>query len=120
MIIKFLRKWLRKQIKEEQNMASQALLDQLSTLQAEVAANTSATQSAEALINGFAAQLTTAVAAASDDSAAVAAVQDIVAHFKANDTALARAVAANTPAGPDTPVPPIAAPPEPEQKPEGA
>lgn len=90
---------------------SQALLDQISSLQAELVANTSATQSAEALINGFSAQLQAAIAGAQDDASAVAAIKDVVSHFQANDTALARAVAANTPAGPDTPVPPVVAPP---------
>lgn len=96
---------------------SQALLDQISSLQAELIANTSATQSAEALINGFSAQLQAAIAGAQDDSSAVAAIKDVVSHFQANDTVLARAVAANTPAGPDTPVPPVVAPPAPPATP---
>jgi hypothetical protein len=71
--------------KEDTNLAD------LTTLQAEVANNTSVEQSAIALLQGLKAQLD----AAGTDPVALKALSDQLA---SNDTALAAAVAANTPA----------------------
>lgn len=65
----------------------------LTTLQSQVAANTNVIQSAITLIQGLAAQLQ----AAKNDPTAIQAIIDTM---NANDTALAQAVAANTPAAP--------------------
>lgn len=65
----------------------------LTALTAQVATNTSVVSSALTLIQGLAAQL----AAAGTDPAALAALQ---AQLATSDTALAAAVAANTPAAP--------------------
>lgn len=67
----------------------------LETLQAEVARNTEVEKSALVLIHGFKAQLDAAIA--SGDPAALTALSDTLA---ANDSELAAAVAANTPANP--------------------
>lgn len=75
---------------------------ELDALTAEVAAVTTVEQSAIALINGLAAQL----AAAGTDPAKLQALHDSLA---ASSTALAAAVAANTPADPPAPVTPPAA-----------
>lgn len=68
----------------------------LTALTAQVTANTTVIESALTLINGFAAQL----AAAGTDPVALKALQDQLA---AEDTKLADAVAANTPAAPPAP-----------------
>lgn len=65
-------------------------------LTAQVAQNTTVIGSALTLIQGFAAEL----AAAGTDPVALAALQ---AQLNSSDTALAAAVAANTPAAPSTP-----------------
>lgn len=64
-------------------------------LKAEVARNTTIEQSAVALIAGISAQLAAAIA-----SGDMSQVQSVADTLKANDDALAAAVAANTPAGP--------------------
>lgn len=78
---------------------------QLDALTAQVAANTSVTQSAVALIGGLKAQLDAAIAAskAGDNGAALDALS---AQLATSDKDLADAVAANTPAAP--PAPPAA------------
>jgi hypothetical protein len=98
---------------KKETMSSQAILDEVTALQGVLVTDTSAENSAIALINGFAAQLNAAVAAATDDTAAVAAMKSVIATFQANDAALASAVVAATPAAPPTPAPvaPIVAPP---------
>jgi hypothetical protein len=80
-----------------------SLMADISGLTASVAQNTTVIGSALTLINGFAAQL----AAAGTDPVALAALQT---QLNQSDTALAAAVAANTPAanqpsGPATPTP---------------
>lgn len=75
-------------------------------LKAEVARNTTVEQSAVALMAGISAQLAAAIA--SGDMTQVQAVADTL---KANDDALAAAVAANTPAvAPASPVAPVVPP----------
>lgn len=68
-------------------------MQSLAQLAADVAQNTTVEQSAITLINGFAAQL----AAAGTDPVALAALQT---QLETNNTNLAAAVAANTPAAP--------------------
>lgn len=105
-----------KQLTREFNMASKDLVQEVTDLQAVLAENTSATRSVESLINAFAAQLEAAAAEASDDTEAVASMKDVIAHFRANDTALAQAVLAGSapiPSPPAQPLPPIVAPPPP-------
>ena len=85
--------------KEEKLMA--LLDDDITALQAEVAADTVAENAAIKLINGIQAQIETAVAAANAAGATPAqlkAITDLGATLTANTTALAAAVAANTPA----------------------
>ena len=67
--------------------------DQIKALQAEVANNTTVEQSAITLIQGLGAAIT----AAGTDPAALAS---LVSTLQANDTALAAAITANTPAAP--------------------
>jgi hypothetical protein len=91
---------LQQSVTKENTMQSD--LTQLTT---DVATNTTVTGAALTLIQGFAAQL----AAAGTDPVALAALQ---ATLEQNDTALAAAVAQNTPAatqpaGPATPVSPV-------------
>ena len=74
-------------------------------LQAEVARNTTVEQSALTLITGLSSQLVAAIA--SGDMTQVQAVADTL---KANDDALAAAVAANTPAAPPPAPAPVPAP----------
>lgn len=92
---------------------TQALTDSISALQTEVANLNSVDTAAVALINGIAGQVAAAIAGAVDDSAAVAAVNGVLATLKTNDAALAAAVAANIPVAPPTPapLPPIVAAP---------
>ena len=76
-----------------------ALDDQITALTAQVAANTSVENSALVLINGFAAQLATAVAAAAAAGATptqLKSLTDLGTAIKTSDDALAAAVAANT------------------------
>lgn len=80
------------------------IMADLTQLQTDVAANTSVTESALALINGFAAQLK----AAGTDPAALAALQQ---QLESNNTALAAAVAANTQTPPPAAPAPDQAPP---------
>jgi len=68
---------------------------ELDQLRASVAANTSVTASALALIQGFKAQLDAAMTDPNDVAGALTALS---ASLDASDTALAAAVAANTPA----------------------
>ena len=85
-----------------------ALDDKIAALTAEVANNTSVEKSAAALINGFAKQLADAVAAAQAAGATPAQLQsltDLSTSLAANDSDLAAAVAANTPAAPPAPTP---------------
>lgn len=90
-------------IKEDFAMVAanvQAAIDQLT---ADVQAETTANQGAITLINGFAAQLAAAVAAAQSAGATPAQLQalsDLSASIEANSSALASAVTANTPAAP--------------------
>lgn len=74
-------------------LGENAMATDLTALQASVANNTTVVQSALTLIQGFSA----ALAAAGTDPAALAALK---ASLDASDTALAAAVAANTPAAP--------------------
>lgn len=77
-------------------LQGQAAMNQaLTDLQAEVAANTNATQSAVALLQGLKTALDDAIAA--NDMDAVVAIRD---SLHANTQALADAVVANTPAAP--------------------
>ena len=75
----------------------------LTKLTAEVAANTSVTTSVETLISNLAAQI--AAIPTSTDPATQAALDALVQQLNANDTGLAAAVTANTPAPPPTAAP---------------
>lgn len=80
---------------------SQTLQTQITTLQADVTAENTVIDSAVTLINGFAAQLATAVAAAQAAGATPAELQsltDLGTSITSKSSALAAAVAANTPA----------------------
>lgn len=80
-----------------------ALDDQITALTAQVSKNTDVEKSALALIQGFAAQLATAVAAAAAAGATptqLSALNALGSTIKANDDELAAAVAANTAAAP--------------------
>lgn len=80
-----------------------ALDDKITALQAEVANNTTVEKSALVLIQGFAARLDAAVAAAQAAGASPAQLQsltDLSTSLKSNDDELAAAVTANTPATP--------------------
>ena len=68
----------------------------LTKLTAEIAANTSVTASVEALVSNLAAQI--AAIPTSTDPATQAALDALVQSLNANDTSLAAAVVANTPA----------------------
>jgi hypothetical protein len=84
---------------EKTDMA--AIDDTITSLTAQVAANTTVIGSATVLISGFKAQLAAAVAAAQAAGATPAQLKsltDLSATIQANDTPLAAAVAANTPA----------------------
>lgn len=70
----------------------------LTTITAEVANNTSVTQSVVKLVQNLAAQI--AAIPPSSDPATQAALDQLSATLKANDTAIAGAVTANTPAVP--------------------
>jgi hypothetical protein len=73
-------------------------------LQTQVQQTTDVEQSAITLLNGLAAQLAAAIAAANNgDSAALPTLQ---AQLQTSAAALAAAVAANTPAAPPPPAPP--------------
>jgi hypothetical protein len=88
-------------VRLEKQMA--LLDDQITALTAQVEANTTVEKSALALIQGFAAQLAAAVAAASAAGATptqLAALNALGTTIKANDDELAAAVAANTVAAP--------------------
>lgn len=83
-----------------------ALDDAITQLQTDVANLTTVDQSAVALINGFAAQLAAAVAAAQAAGATATQLQsltDLHTAITAQDDALAAAVTANTPAPPAGP-----------------
>jgi hypothetical protein len=82
------------------NQRIKYMTTELDQLRASVAANTSVTASALALIQGFKAQLD-AARASPDDVAG--ALTELSASLDANDTALAAAVAANTPAAQPAP-----------------
>ena len=77
--------------------------DQIATLQATVANDTTVEQSAITLISGLATQLQAALAAAQAAGATPAQLQslaDLQTQITSNSTALAAAVTANTPAAP--------------------
>jgi hypothetical protein len=76
----------------------ETIMAALDTLTADVTANTSVTNSAIALINNLAAEIT----AAGTDPVALKALTD---KLEANSAALAGAVTANTPAAPPAPAP---------------
>jgi hypothetical protein len=87
------------QLQETQDMA--ALDDQITSLTTQVANNTSVTGSAQTMISGFAALLATAVANAKGAGATPAQLASFAAlqsTITQNDTALAAAIAQNTPA----------------------
>lgn len=80
-----------------------ALADNITQLQADVAQLTTVDASAEALINGFAAQLVAAVAAAQAAGASPAQLQaltDLSTAIETQSSGLAAAVSANTPTPP--------------------
>jgi hypothetical protein len=86
-------------IQEKKQMA--AIDDALDTLTAQVAQNTTVIGSAKVLINGFAAQLASAIAAAQAAGATPVQLQkmtDLQTAVKASDDDLAAAVAQGTPA----------------------
>lgn len=83
-------------LSKKENTDMGQLEDKIAQLQTQVAATTSAEQSAITLIQGLAANLSAAVG----DSAAVQAVID---QMNASAAALAAAVVANTPAAPPSP-----------------
>jgi hypothetical protein len=79
------------------------LQDEIDALKAEVARDTNVISSAVTLINGIQAAIDAAVAAAVANGATATQLADIQAvsdSLKANDDALAAAVAAQTPAAP--------------------
>jgi hypothetical protein len=107
-----------------QTLIAQGKTEMLNTtaLTAQVAANTTVEGSALTLIQGFAASQAAlsaqlAAAIANNDPVALAAAQkaidDSVAALGTSDSALAAAIAANTPAAPAAPAAPPAAPPAP-------
>ena len=71
----------------------------LTTLTAEVTNNTSVTNSVVTLVQNLATQLA-ALAAGTGDAATQTALNALVATLQNNDTAIAAAVTANTPAAP--------------------
>lgn len=80
-----------------------ALDDKILALQNEVAENTTVEKSAVALLQGLSTQLAAAIAAAANAGATPAQLQsltDLQTALNANDTDLAKAIAANTPAAP--------------------
>jgi hypothetical protein len=77
-----------------------AISDAVAALQAQVTQQTTVEQSAITLIQGIAQQLAAALANASDDTAAVAAVTAITQTLQSDSTSLAAAVSANTPVAP--------------------
>jgi hypothetical protein len=88
---------------KESTQEMEALDDKIASLTSQVASNTTVIGSATTLINGFAAQLAAAVSAAQAAGATPAQLQsltDLQTTIAANDTALATAIAANTPAAP--------------------
>jgi len=82
-----------------------ALDDKIAALQAEVANNTTVEKSAVTLLQGLSSQLAAAIAAAANAGATPAQLQaltDLQTALNTNDTDLAAAIAANTPAAPPT------------------
>lgn len=80
-----------------------ALDTEITQLQADVTAETNATQAAVTLLNGLSAQLAAALAAAAAAGATPAqlqAITDVSTAIEAQTGALAKAVTANTPAAP--------------------
>lgn len=98
--LKKIRTLLTKEVK-----MTQALTDIDTELVAEVAEDTAVISSAIALLDGIDVRIAAAIANADDDSAAVKAVTDVLGQLKASKTALADAVAKNTPAA--VPVAPV-------------
>lgn len=94
---------------------SQAVLDQLNVLRGQVSALKSASDSATALIAGFAQRILDAVNAAqagdTTEAEALAAIADISTTIQGEAKDLGDAVAENTPAAPPAPQP------EPEPQP---
>ncbi len=80
----------------------------LSDLNAEISNLQSVDASAVAALNAIPKIVEDAIASATDDSAAVTAVRDAIAKVKANNSALAAAVVANTPAAQTSPATPPA------------
>jgi hypothetical protein len=81
--------------------------DEITALQASVAADTTVVTSAETLIGGISAQIAAAVAAAQAagaTAAQLAAISAVQVTVDANKTGLAAAVAAGTPAAVSTPI----------------
>jgi O-glycosyl hydrolase len=79
-------------------MATKELTQSITDLTAAVASESTVIQSAVTLINGFGQRILDAIAGAADETEAVTAVQAIVAQAQSDASALAAAVAANTPA----------------------
>lgn len=98
-------------------MAASNINDAIAELQAAVAADTSAEQSALTLINGIPGMIQAAVEAALDAGATptqLAAFDTLTSTISANGNALAAAVTANTPTSPTPPpvvTPPVTTPP---------
>jgi hypothetical protein len=89
------------QLTDRINTMSGSIDTAITNLTAQVAADTSATSAATTMINGFAAQLAAAVAAAQNAGATPAQLQsftDLGAAVQANADALSAAVTQNTPA----------------------
>lgn len=85
---------------------SATLADQIQALQADVTAENTVIDSAVALINGFAAQLAAAIAAATAAGATAEQLQalaDLGTSINDRSAGLSAAVAANTPAAPPAP-----------------
>ena len=90
-------------IRQDIKTMSGSIDDAIANLTARVQADTDATNAAATMINGFAAQLAAAVAAAQSAGATPAQLQsltDLGTTIQANADALATAVSANTPAAP--------------------
>jgi hypothetical protein len=104
------RETLQQILKETRRMSSTAdtLAAEIASLTAAVQAEQTVTQSAVTLINGFAAKLDAAVAAASAAGATPAqltALSTLSSEIASSSTALAAAVSANTPPPPPAPAP---------------
>ena len=99
-------------LRQELQQMSATLASEIDALKADVAAQTSAVQSAKTFITGLSTQLSSAVAAAAAAGATadqLKALSDLDASVKANTSDLAAAIVANTavapPTEPETPAP---------------